>query len=243
MLLASTGGYIKTVTPPQFDSSTKVPTTAFVKESGFQFGSSAQNLTQNTTLTASAVGNLIVCTPSSAITVILPLTSDVTAGSALRLHNLSPYTVTVSRQGSSDVINCAGAALTAVTIQPGDYLDFTYLGLSGNTWEAAGTAGLQFSGAFGSLIAGNGCQKLPSGLIKQWGFSTTASSGSTPYQVTVTLPMTFPNAFFGAVTTNVGGGLSYVGVIDGPTTSAKSSLTFSSGTVGGQNFFWYALGR
>lgn len=52
---------------------------------------------------------------------------------------------------------------------------------------------------FAALKSANGYQKLPSGLIIQWGVATT-SAGS----VTVTLPIPFPNGVFQAVGSSVG---------------------------------------
>ncbi|PRG49422.1 gp53-like domain-containing protein [Burkholderia multivorans] len=249
ILLGCTGGTAQLgagsygVTPPQFDNSTKLATTAFVQRA---LGNN-QNVTLYTAgpnvLTAAQVGSAIWLAGNATYKTTLPSISSVPTGSVFSFFSSNIGNPTVAASGT-DIIHFSGdVSSSSVAIGSGETL--TIVALPGYGWFViGGSRALQNATvSFGSSLSANGYQKLPTGLIKQWGFSTTASSGSTPYQVTVTFPMTFPNAFFGAVTTNVGGGLSYVGVVDGPTTSAKSSLTFSSGTVGWQTFFWYALGR
>lgn len=54
----------------------------------------------------------------------------------------------------------------------------------------------EYDAIFGKSLSGNGYQKLPSGLIAQWG--TTASVAS-PSTTIVTYPIAFPNAVIGGV--------------------------------------------
>jgi hypothetical protein len=48
---------------------------------------------------------------------------------------------------------------------------------------------------FGAVLSGSGYQRLPSGLIMQWGGGSAPANGS----VTVTLPIAFPNAVLNAI--------------------------------------------
>ena len=79
-----------------------------------------------------------------------------------------------------------------------------------------------FTGANVSL-AGNGYQKLPSGLIIQWGVAPTSTVGST-----TSFPITFPNAHIATSAVAVGGAGS--SVVISAVGSTKSNITFTSST-------------
>lgn len=75
----------------------------------------------------------------------------------------------------------------------------TYLGLGTAAKKNIGTGSGQVPdmSSFTSSFAKNGYQKLPSGLIIQWGYSnvdSTAAGASADTTVTVTYPVAFPNA-------------------------------------------------
>ena len=75
----------------------------------------------------------------------------------------------------------------------------TYLGLGTAAKKNIGTGSGQVPdmSSFTSSFAKNGYQKLPSGLIIQWGYSnvaSTAAGASANNTVTVTYPVAFPNA-------------------------------------------------
>ena len=95
----------------------------------------------------------------------------------------------------------------------------------------------------GSSMAGNGYQKLPSGLIIQWG-TTTAASAASGTSTTTTLPIAFITNCVTALATNtgaVGGNSTY-------NTTAKTVSSFtvergnSSNIETGLDFNWIAIG-
>lgn len=98
-----------------------------------------------------------------------------------------------------------------------------------------------FQGANQSLAA-NGYQKLPGGLIIQWGTTATGAGGT----VAVTFPIAFPNASLSVVGMHVGAGNATVIA----TASSLSSVTLAlgaSGSLGGAPFGtgtikWIAVG-
>lgn len=55
----------------------------------------------------------------------------------------------------------------------------------------------KFADEFGALLSPNGYQKLPSGLIIQWGLATPTVAG-----VTITLPVTNPTALMSVIMGN-----------------------------------------
>lgn len=171
-------------TPAQFDNSTKLATTAFIKRQGIAFAFQI-NISATTTLTAAAhVGALIRGNASSAITLTLPLSSTVAAGGCIAFQNAGTVATTISRQGS-DVIYVAAGGNNTITVLPGE---FVTLETDGFNWTASGTGVLGFAGSFGSSLAASGYQKLPSGFIIQWGSIPSAASATT----NALFPITFP---------------------------------------------------
>ena len=229
MLLALRAAGVFT-TAAQFDATTKAATTAFVKSAGLQ---AAGNIGYSTTQTipASAVGSYIQANGAGSITLTLPLAAGVPAGSMLLLESVATAAVTFSRQGAESIVMNGSTSVNSINLSQGDTLWLE--SSTGGTWTAVGgSAQLGYSAAFGSTIATPGYQKLPSGLIIQWGTSTASAAGSA-----VTFPLTFPNSIF-QITTGQGG-------------AAGSPVYTGSLTTSGFNFFaattashfWLALGK
>jgi hypothetical protein len=176
-------------TPPRFDNSTKLATMAALKAAGFQF-SNTKTVSASTALDASHVGAMtIVISNPGPITLTLPTTANQPIGSVLCILNQSPYAVTLAR-GDSGAIAACGSPYNSVTVAPGDTALLATLASSANSnWEFfAGTALNAYSALFGASLAGTGYQKLPSGLILQWGDASFSTS-----QSTYNLPIAFPN--------------------------------------------------
>jgi hypothetical protein len=55
------------------------------------------------------------------------------------------------------------------------------------------------AGAMGKLLAANGYQRLPGGLILQWGQTTTGNMTTSPLALTATFPLAFPGAVLNVV--------------------------------------------
>ena len=107
-----------------------------------------------------------------------------------------------------------------------------------NSWNK-----IWHSGEGSASLSVNGYQKLPSGLIIQWG-TTTATAASSGTNTTVILPIAFPTSCQSAVATNTGG-------VSGNSTYNTTSKTASSFTVQrgnnsnyetGLSFNWLAIG-
>jgi hypothetical protein len=192
--------------PPQFDSSLKIASTESVKAAGYEF-STLDNLTTTQTLTAAHIGAHVICTPAAAITLTLPTIASLMALGALsgcvtRIQNLSPFAVTIARGVSPDTLNTAGNSLTSIVLQVGDFVDLTFS--APEQWIVSGTGNLQYSGSFGSSLSSSGYQKLPSGLIVNWGSVSITSTGTGVSNAAFNLPLAFPNLFLFAVA-NFGG--------------------------------------
>lgn len=177
-------------TPAQFDNSTQAATSAFVQRAlgnyrGFYSTASAL------TLTAAHVGGFMLTSGSTNYTITLPAANSIGGGGAITFTNGGTGVVSVARAGT-DVININAGTATAISLQPGDTLTIVTNG--SNAWAVSGgSANLLNSAAFGSSLAANGYQKLPSGLIIQW-FKTNASGS-------VVFPIAFPTGVLSVVGT------------------------------------------
>ncbi|MEW1780573.1 hypothetical protein AB0305_00090 [Arthrobacter sp. NPDC080086] len=225
------------VTPPQFDNSTKLATTAFVKQNGASL-SDVVAISSAATMDAIYANKLVVFQNAiSNFAVTLPLVAGCSVGTVLRFLNITPYSITLARSGS-DTIN---ASATSLVIGPGDTL--TLVRSSTNTvWLSVdGSANLALSsGAFGSILSGNGYQKLPSGLILQWGMN----QGTTASYQTYSFPIAFPNNVYSMTVTTNNVTTLYTGRVN-----VLSLSQFQIGNSNGQGSWaadfvsWIAIGR
>ncbi len=182
-------------TPAQFDASTKAATMAALARMGLQ-SSGFTIVSTNTTLTAAVVGGTVQVSGSAGpITLTLPAASAVApAIGRIEIINSSPYVVTVVKQGSDSLGHVSGvAAGSGIALQAGDCL--TVECQAASLWIAVnGSADLAASASFASSIGSSGYQKLPSGLIVQWGVTSVAVAANTSTANNWSFPLAFPNA-------------------------------------------------
>jgi hypothetical protein len=120
------------VTPPQFDNSNKLATTAFMQGVGLQF-SSYVALGISTTLTAAShAGAMIVGNSTSAINATLPLSSTMPARTAIKFWNFLPGVMTVVAAGADVIYSPSGA--TSFPMQQGAYV--TLVSTGSGAWLA-----------------------------------------------------------------------------------------------------------
>lgn len=187
----------------QFLAATK----SVIKSQGLQ-PSTVTPIATSTTLTAADAGKqfAISGTPG-AFTITLPLAAAMKLGDRIEIHNISATNIVVSRQGTEFIYpGSSGAA--SFTLQPGDSVVLTANNVSGNYWLASGNGTLWGQNRFASSLAGQGYQKLPSGLIVQFGSVVAGAAGQTGYS----FPLTFPSALV-AVATSVVISTGSIGVI------------------------------
>ena len=93
--------------------------------------------------------------------------------------------------------------------------------------------------AFAASFAGTGYQKLPSGMILQWGWVPNVGGLS---NVSPTCPLAFPNAGLWAIAAS-GSGVGASNPVAFATTGiGKNSCTFQNMTSSTAHMFWFALG-
>ena len=190
-------------TPAQFDDDTSVATTAFVKKNAGQMAG-FRDISVNTTLAASDAGKFIVSNVGTGfVNVALPAVSSVPIGSMFVIAHasstMSGFAVGVS---GADLLNLNGLSDNVVPYPMAAGESIVVIS-TGSAWKIVSGNGASFlkgGGGFGSSLAASGYQKLPSGLIVQWG-SLTATSTTTSTTSNATLPVAFPNAGLSAVAT------------------------------------------
>ncbi|KUZ66437.1 hypothetical protein WI38_07275 [Burkholderia ubonensis] len=234
-------GAAKGTTPAQFDSSTRLATTAFVQRSLGNFQAIA-SVSSAVMLTAADAGKAF--TLNSGASVTLPLFSSVQQGASFLFINAGP-TTTISRQGTDLIFGPSAAQngslvsnATAVTLQTGDWCVVTAM----VAWEVtAGSPLLTLNnGAFGAVLLTNGYQKLPSGLIIQWG--TLACGAATSGSITYPIAFTTTALCMQICSYNDSHGTNEIAWL---TTSAsiKTTLTFgAANTNSASSVRWMAIG-
>lgn len=224
-------------TAAQFDNSTLFATTAFVQRAIGGFGQLVSYGTAGQTIPASQANSHInLFGTCSSIT--LPLANSVPAGSVLMFDGVS-ITCTINRQGTNVIfLNGANTSATSLVVNDGENVMFTSDGST--SWFASGIATIKYSAGFIGSTSLNGYQKLPSGLIIQWGSSASIAAGVSG---TVTFPIAFPNAILSASATP--------GVTANTTTPTGAGIQFGSttnmtirnlGATLGYAFQWIAIG-
>ncbi|WP_343661365.1 hypothetical protein [Ralstonia sp.] len=188
------------VTPPQFDSSGKLATTAFVKTAGLQFADYV-GYTVNTTLSPSICGKTVTVI-GNGIVLTLPSLSSVPLGATVTVHPAGASGTVVQRQGSDNILG-AGGYIPAFPLSGTDAI--TLIASTACWLPISGSGQTQFSSLFGSSLGAVGYQKLPSGLIIQWGVTSFPASGTTQL-INYTLPIAFPNTLLFAAVSSIENG-------------------------------------
>lgn len=229
-------------TAPQFDSDTSIATTEFVQRALGNY-QGVISVTDNVTLAAGDVGKIIVGAASMAgKTITLPAASSVPNGSS--------YHILCGSVGSSAVMTVAAAG--GDTINPGvdggaggvssvamNFQDTVELvRFNGTSWRIkSGSLQLKYTGLLASSMAAAGYQKLPSGLIVQWGKTTSVASNSGQ---SVTFPLAFPNACWSVVATPDSSVTATSACAASPSTSGFTARN-NSGSA--NIIMWFAIGN
>lgn len=233
------GSYL-TSSPAQFDNSTKLSTTAFMQRA-LGNAQSTNSISASTTLTAANAGMLNGLFGSGGYTITLPAANSVRSGSTFWF--MATTAVTIARAGT-DGITLSGTfnAQASVAMKSGDTLGLVSDG-TGAWFGISGSAMLQYAdGPFGASKATSGYQKLPSGVIIQWG--TGGYSGTSGGTGQWSYPIAFPNGTFAVVGT-VGSALGQNAL--GFQAYSNSQMTIgyynaSGAAASGVGFSWMAIG-
>lgn len=190
------------------------------------------SLTANTTLTATQANGAFLLGSPGSLTITLPLISACQAGDTFTFEGTSSASSTVQRQGSDNISMNGATSVASVSLGDGDTL---VLVCSGSYWAAiGGSKQVGNSASFGASKASNGYQKLPSGLIIQWGMAV-ITSGS----LSVSFPIAFPTSCASVVATTLD---TYsVGTTSGVSSLSTTGFIAATNTAT-KNQFWIAIG-
>lgn len=219
------------VTPRQFDSSNTLATMAAVQTSLGSYNGFV-SLAASRSVAVGDIGKcMFVSIAGLTLTFLTPSSLGLPAGAAFTIFTSSAGLTLASGSGVS-LTTSAGVVASAAM---GGGQSMTFVVLNGTTWQAvSSTQGLGSNSDFASSLASSGYQKLPTGLIIQWGVSTFSISGSA-----VTFPLAFPSGVLALTTGNNVSSNVF-------TTSLSLSLTGFTGyinTGSSASCYWIALGH
>jgi len=216
-------------TAAQFDATNKIATMEAVQRALGNL-SARYGVTVNTTLPASMAGGAVNINAPLGTVVTLPTASSVPSGGTLWFEN-DGNDVTIQRQ-VDDLISVGGENATSITLKAGETL-FVESNTIG-AWRVL-SGSWQIRKYMPAVLATNGYQKLPGGLIIQWGVSSTMT-GSPNATTTVIFPQPFPNSCASVVASSEGAGVS---VSVGITTS---QVLLTNSTAATSRARWFAAG-
>jgi hypothetical protein len=149
-------------------------------------------------LVAADAGKAVVLTGVTAGTVFLPALATVPDGAAFMVKNESSVAWSVAAAGIDGLaLSFGNGAAANIALLQDEFIVFVR-GLG--SWRTYGTGVLKTSGGFAALKAPNGYQKLPNGMILQWGQFTQNDTGTATFY-SFNLPIAFPTACHQALIT------------------------------------------
>lgn len=226
----------KAPTPAQFDNDTSIATAEFVQRALGSF-SGISVLSGATALAVADVGKNIILSGATPFATTLPATAGLPNGAAISIENNANVDCTVVRSGGDVISPNSSSAISTITIPAGTQITFVKVGA---IWYAFGSGAASYQSTFGASLATSGYQKLPSGLIVQWGNGTYGNSTA------VTFPIAFPNSCLQVVVgpanfDNVQASYQKVCSVSGYN-QTTTGFTASSATATGVNAKWIAIG-
>lgn len=207
--------------------------TTFCRYTGY---AASRTIVAATALGGEDAGKMIHLSGALSYTVTLPPLAAVPDGVVFEFFRTNAATVTVACNGA-EVMWPNGGSVSSISLSDGDTL--TVVKANASWYVIGGSAQLVSArGAFGASLASSGYQKLPGGLILQWG-----RIGNIPHatSATVTFPIAFPNACFQAVTTGHNNDSSQQTFSVSITSTSQMVIWSTSG--GGVMATWFAIGH
>ncbi|KVU92843.1 hypothetical protein WK75_02390 [Burkholderia ubonensis] len=216
-------GTPKGPTAAQFDSSDKVASTAFVQRAlgNMQTGTRIQSAANAALSASKAGGSYSLEVPSTTYT--LPSLASVQPGAVFEFL-ATVNAATVATAGADKMMTGSLVSSSTCVLNNGDTAKFVS---DGTYWVlVSGSAALRLSlGDFGSSLATNGYQKLPSGLLIQWGAIGNVTTSAT----SANFPIAFTSAVYSVSLTVTSNSAVAASLVSASNTSV--SAVVSSGNV------------
>lgn len=198
-----------------FSNDDVLATTKFVQRALGNYAGQT-NYAVSTELTVADVGKLSIFTAAS-LTATLPAWDSVPPGGLVTITSTAGLTV---KAKSGETLNAQLGAAGPFVLPAGSSAVFRRLLLGGGWSFEGGDAALKYSPMFAASLSQTGYEKLPNGLIRQWGLG---SAGGAPahcnFNSTIartllnSFPIAFPNGLFSIVATHCAAGSPAVSVV------------------------------
>ena len=234
----STGGVVAAVNqPPQFDNSLNFATTNFL-QAALGSNSGMLNFGSNTTIGAAQVGQVINII-AGGLTITINTTGLIAGSRFLIVANYTATTSTTITSAAS--FNSPNVfKQTTITITAGEEVGLIYDGVSSFVIEN-NLAGLRFSANFLQSGAANGYQKLPSGILMQWGSLAPLTGGNT---ATATFSIAFSSAVYLVLANpNTAAGQTPASANPGAITTSAVIINGNYSSTLSYGINWLALGK
>lgn len=224
----------KAPTPPQFDNDQSLATTAFVQRALGNKAGYVSYSGSSVTLSAADAGKDIYLSFAGAVSVTLPNATTIPAGATFSIICSSATTANVTVTGGGTFAVPMGAGGLSYTV--GAAIQAEFSGIDSNIY-------LVKNGAGAASLAASGYQRLPSGLIIQWGDTAFFAEDSTSY--VTTFPIAFPTACYGVQLTDIASfsnaAVAKVSILG--TTSFTASQYQVQNSANSHSYFYLAIGR
>lgn len=221
-------------TPAQFDSDTALATTEFVQRALGNFSNWSAYTVSGSAIPASACGRSIQVQLAADGFIYLPLAAQCPNGGSLTIINTSNTTKCALSTQAPDV-----TSLTSIVLGSGESITVIASPLVNAWFVAAGGGALNKTAGFGAYLAANGYQKLPSGLIIQWGRVASVAQNTL---VSVSLPFSFPNALVSVVANPDDGGLTASYRMNAVKSASLAGFSLVNTFTGPIPAHWFAIG-
>lgn len=216
--------------PAQFDDSTRIITSEWARVRGIELYGEI-TLTGSAALGVTDVGRTIVLN-GLGLTATLPDAALLPSGACIVFQGIDAATVAAA---GSDSITTGSGTTTSLAVGSGSTL---MLVRRANGWRAvAGSATLDTSAEFANVLASEGSQSMPGGMIMKWGVVAGLASS------TVTYPVAFPTATLN-VQVSWASNVTSSAVADwlGGYSYTASGFIMNKG-VSGSDRAWFAIGH
>ena len=169
-----------------------------IGDAGLKFSAATRAYSSGTalTMTVADLGASIEFDGNIAQSAVLPPTGGCPVGASIRLvSGNASNDVTITSSGGATNLDTMGGLRASMVLKKGEDVIATWTGF---TWMCTGTYVFRLQ-QFVNSNSANGYQKLPSGLIVQWGQGVISAAANTVVASSLAYPIVFPNAVLNSI--------------------------------------------